>query len=142
MSHNWLGWSAGEHNICLYADDGRIAGQDPFWVQTAQIKMVRVFKNVGLQTNLGKIKAMTFTLGFIWVQQRVVAYKRRAPGEGDTFGERKRTRVICTECGGTMAASSLRYHMEISHGIILPQIRSLDFAGGGSETYMVPFPHI
>ena len=35
----WL--SMGEHNICFYADDGRIAGRDPIWVQAELTKMVR-----------------------------------------------------------------------------------------------------
>ena len=31
-AHHGFGWSTGEHNIFLYADDGRIAGRDPIWV--------------------------------------------------------------------------------------------------------------
>ena len=71
-----FGWSAGEHNICFYADDGRIAGRDPIWVQTALTTMVRMFERVGLQTFLNKTKAMICTPGFIWGQQGAEAYKR------------------------------------------------------------------
>ena len=39
-----LVWSVGEHKICFYAYDGRIAGQDPIWVQTALMTMVRIFE--------------------------------------------------------------------------------------------------
>ena len=28
-------WLDGEHNICFYADDGRILGRDLIWVQAA-----------------------------------------------------------------------------------------------------------
>ena len=45
---NGFGWSAGEHNICFYADDGRISGQYPIWVQEALTTMVRTFERVGL----------------------------------------------------------------------------------------------
>ena len=41
-----------------------------------------------------------------------------------------------------MEESSLRYHMERSHGIVLPQIRGVEFGGGGPETYKVSFPRI
>ena len=49
-------WAAGEHNICFYADDGRIAGQLPIWVKTLLTAMVRIFNTVGLQTNMSKTK--------------------------------------------------------------------------------------
>ena len=58
-------WSAGEHNICLYAYDGRIVGRDTIWVQTVLITMVIMFKRLGLQTNLNKTNDMICTMGFI-----------------------------------------------------------------------------
>ena len=81
-------------------------------------------------------------LGFIWGQQVAEAYKRQATGEGPIFRERKETRVSCKVCGGTMAASFLRHHMDISHGIVLPQVRGVDVGGGGLEVYRVSFPRI
>ena len=38
-----FGWVAGEHNICFYADYGRIAGRNLIWVQAALAAMVRMF---------------------------------------------------------------------------------------------------
>ena len=38
-----------------------------------------------------------------------------------------------------MAASSIRHHMERSHGIVLTQIREVDVGEGGPETYKVSF---
>ena len=38
-----FGWSEGEHNICFYADDRQIAGQDPIWVHAVLTTMVRMF---------------------------------------------------------------------------------------------------
>ena len=79
--------------------------------------------------NLYKTKAMIYTPGFIWGQQGAEEYKRQATGEIPNFWERKRTRVNCEVCGGKMAASSLRHHMEISHGRVFPQVRGVDVRG-------------
>ena len=106
-----FGWSAGEHNICFYADDGWIAGRDPIWVHTALTKMVRIFERVRFQTNLNITKGMICTPRFIWGQQGAEAYKWRSTRDGPSFRESKRTRVSCEEYGETMAAYSLRHHM-------------------------------
>ena len=42
-SQHGSGWAAGEHNICFYADEERIAGRNPIWVQIALTDMVRMF---------------------------------------------------------------------------------------------------
>ena len=137
-----FGWSAGEHKICFYADNGRIAGQYLIWVQAALTTIVRMFERVGFQTNLNKTKAMMCTTGFIWVQQGDEAYKRRSAGEGPTFRESKIIRVSCKVCGETMAASSLQHHMDRAHGRLLPQVRGVDVGGVGLEIYKVSFPRI
>ena len=41
-----------------------------------------------------------------------------------------------------MAAYSLRHHMERAHGRVFPQVRVVDFGGGGLEVYKVSFPQI
>ena len=41
-----------------------------------------------------------------------------------------------------MDASSMRHHMERSHGRVLPQVRGVDARGGGLEVYKVSFPRI
>ena len=70
-----FGWSTGEHNICFYADYGRIVGRDPIWVQAEMTTMVRMFERVGLQTNLDKTKAIICTSGLIWGKQGAEAYR-------------------------------------------------------------------
>ena len=72
-SHHGFVWVAVRHKICFYADDGRIAGQNTIWVQTAMTSMVRMFYRVSLQKNLRKTKAMICSPGFIWGQQGVYA---------------------------------------------------------------------
>ena len=56
----------GEQKIVLYADDGCKVGRNPIWVQKNLTSVVRIFDRLILQTNLGKTKAMVFTLVFIW----------------------------------------------------------------------------
>ena len=91
----------------------------------------KMFERVGLQTNLNKTKGVICTPGFIWGQQGAEAYKRKATGEGPTFRERNRTRLRCEECGDTMAAYSIHHNMERAHGIVLPQVKGMDFGLGG-----------
>ena len=100
-------------------------------MQAALTTMVRMFERVGLQTNLNKTKGVICTPGFIWGQQGAEAYKRKATGEGPTFRESNRTRVRCEECGDTMAAYSIRHNMERANGIVLPQVKGVDFRLGG-----------
>ena len=82
---------------------------------------------------------MLCTPGFVWGQQGAALYKRRATGEGGTFWERNKNRVISEECKGEMAASYLCHHMDITHGIVMPQNRGVDIGGGVPETYRVSF---
>ena len=141
-SHSGFGWAAVEHNVWFYAYDGRVAGCNLILVQTSLTAMVRMFERVGLKKNLSKTKSMVCTLGFIWVQQVLYAYKWRATVEGTTFLERNRTSISYEDCRGEMAASSLRHHMERSHGIVLPQVRGLDVSRGDPYIYKMSFPRI
>ena len=72
-------------------------GNNPIWVQTTLVAVVRMFNRVGLLKNIDKDKAMVCTPGFIWGQQGTAAYKRREKVEGATLWERKKTRVSCEE---------------------------------------------
>ena len=81
-SHHRFCWAAGEHCIVFYADDDKIVGRNPIWVQMIMTYTVRMFERVELQTNLGKTKLMLFTLGLIWGYQGTSSYMRRAKVEG------------------------------------------------------------
>ena len=58
-------WAVGEHKIVFYADDSRMTGCNPIWVQKTLTEVVQMFERVGLQSNLRKTKVMVCTLGFI-----------------------------------------------------------------------------
>ena len=47
-----MGWAKGERNLMLYADGGRMSGQDHIWVQDALMVTVAMFKRLGIKTNL------------------------------------------------------------------------------------------
>ena len=51
-------------------------------------------KRLGLINVCGKTNTIVCTPGLIWGQQGKAVCKRRATGEGDTFWEQKKTRVI------------------------------------------------
>ena len=85
---------------------------------------------------------MISTVGFICGHIGEVAYNHREMGEGEKFWERISTRVIISECGTTMAASSIRNHMERSIVVIPPQTQGFDVGGEGPTTYVVSLPII
>ena len=61
-----LRWAAGEQEILFYADDGRITGRNPIWIQGMLTKILRIFERMGLYTNVGNTKCMKCMPGFIW----------------------------------------------------------------------------
>ena len=124
-----IGWLEDDQKNCFYADDGRIAGQNLLWVQTTLMAMVSMFERLGLHTNLGNTKSVACTSGFIWGQKGASAYKKRVTDEGGGGWDRKQTKIICTECGGTMSAYYLHHHMDISNGIVMPQTRGVEVRG-------------
>ena len=120
----------GEHSIVFYAGDSCISGFNSIWIHTTLTMVVIVFERVGLQTNLGKTKEMVCTLGLIWGKHGVSMYKWRATG-GVDLRERKKIRVSCEECVTIMSASSLRHHMECTHGIVIPNNWGTEVSRGG-----------
>ena len=79
-----------------------------------------------METNLENTKALVCTTGYICGKWSDVAYTTRATGEGETFRERKRSRVSCAEYGVTVAALYLKGNTERKHGRSVPQTREVD----------------
>ena len=102
-----------------------------------------MFRRVGLETNLDKTKTLLCTTGYIRGKWSEKAYKHRTTREGATFRERKRERASCTEYGVTVAASSVKGHMETKNDISIPQTREVGIGGRGEPvTYVVSFPWV
>ena len=68
-AHHGLGWAEGGHNIVLYEYDSCIAVHNLILGQKTLIVVVCMFDRVGLQTKLGKKKAMVCAPSLIWGQQ-------------------------------------------------------------------------
>ena len=56
-----MGWEAGARDLVFYSNYGRIAGRDHEWVQYALTITVVMFRQMGLEMNLEKTKAMVCT---------------------------------------------------------------------------------
>ena len=61
---------------------------------------------------------------------------------GGGFRYQKKSRVSCTKCGVTVAASYLKTHMARIRVICVHQTRRVNAVGGGSTTYVVSFPRV
>ena len=73
-------------------------------MQDALTTTVEMFRSAGLGTNLEKTKAIVCNTGYIWGKWSKSEYKCRDTGEGETFMERNRSRISCSECGVTVLA--------------------------------------
>ena len=98
-----------------------------------------MFRRIGMEASLYKIKAIVCTPRFIWGEWGATSYKKRATGEGVTFRECNKTQLSCTKCGVTVAASYLNRHMSQTHDICIPQKRGFYEVGLGLTTYVVSF---
>ena len=65
-------------------------------------------------SNLTTMNTVVPTLIYILPEVDIYDYS------GETFRERNRMRVSCTECGMTMASWYLKQHMASLHGIYVP----------------------
>ena len=103
---------------------------------------VAMFRRVGIDANLENTNSVVCTSGFTWGKWSKEAFTRQVAGEGATFRERKRTRLIFLECGEMVAALSLKCHMVQQHGFSATHMRGVDEGGGEPTTYVVSFPRV
>jgi hypothetical protein len=98
---------------CFYADDGLVACRDPDLLQRALDALTALFDRVGLRTNTKKTECMTFLPGKIRTCLTEEGYRSRMDAE---FREVRAGREAnCDLCGKTMAAGSMRSHLETQH---------------------------
>ena len=100
----------------LYADYGMVASSDPRWLQCTFDALVRLFKLMGLQTNVGKTVSMVCQPCQAAGPKSEAAYGWKMTGKGVTYRERQKERVECGECGKEMAAGYLASHCMTQHG--------------------------
>jgi exonuclease III len=136
-----FGFNVFEKIACFYADDGMIGARDNEWLQVAISRLADLFDRIGLQTNTSKTEAMTCHPGSIRNRMSTEAYKRNrgVDGHNDTFRQRQRRRVECSECGANLACGSLRQHLRVRHGRI-PAVVQDEAMEPARADYRVSFP--
>jgi len=127
----------------FYADDGRLAGEDPVSVQTAIDIITDLFLRVGLHMNAAKTKAMTSLGAKAPRRQSSKSYERRLTGEGETYRERVAQRSACPECGKLITRAHLNSHLRYVHhkiGAHGSQILSPSPTRDVPRTYVINIP--
>jgi hypothetical protein len=99
--------------MAFFVDDGLVGSRDPVWLQNALNIFVTLFESIGLRTNPYKMKVMACVPGNIQVAHTEEAYHKQQYGPVNPTV--KRYRVECDICGTSLAAGSLRCHMEMQH---------------------------
>ena len=99
--------------VAFFVDDGLVGSRDPVWLQGALNVLVTLFESIGLRTNPDKMKVMTCVPGNIRVAHTEEAYHTQQYGPVNPTT--KRHRVECDICGVSLAAGSLRSHLETAH---------------------------
>ena len=99
--------------VAFFVDDGLVGSRDPVWLQGALDVLVTLFESIGLRTNPDKTKVMTCVPGNIRVAHTEEAYHTQQYGPVNPTT--KRHRVECDICGVSLAAGSLRSHLETAH---------------------------
>ncbi len=97
-SHHGRFAEASREIVAFFVDDGLVGSRDPIWLQGALDVLVTLFESIGLRTNPDKTKVMTC------MQQY-----------GPVNPTAKCRRVECDICGVSLAAGSLRSHLETKH---------------------------
>ena len=102
-----------------------------------------LFDRVGLRTNVSKTMGMVCRPCQAAGVRVDEAYTRQMTGEGRSFKERQRERVLCPECGKEMAKGSLVAHRQTQHGVAkgrLGQEGKEEAGGDEPRTYRMAFP--
>ena len=107
-------------SLLFYADDGRMAGDNPETLQDGLNLLVDLFKRLGLYMNSTKTKAMIFFGGSGSRHMAPEAYARRFNKSLPTHRERSLQKVQCLKCAKFMNRQHLTPHMrEVHHEPLL-----------------------
>jgi hypothetical protein len=99
--------------VAFFVDAGLVRWRDPIWLKSAMEVLVKLFEGIGLRTNHDKTKVMMCVPGSIQVAHTEVAYHAQQLGPVNPTA--KHHRVECDLCGASLAAGSLRSHLETQH---------------------------
>ena len=102
--------------VAFYIDNGLVTSRDPVWLQASFDILVGLFECIGLFTNAAKTKVMTCIPRRIREGYTEEEYTLNKSGL-ETATDRKRHQVDCQICGVSLAAGSLRGHLEMQHDV-------------------------
>ena len=94
----------------FYIDDGAISGTDAGRLPAGLDVITSGFESFGLVMNATKTKYMVMSGGKYRVQQSMIAYNRRATGEGATSRERSSAKVLYNQCGTKVGRNYFKKH--------------------------------
>jgi hypothetical protein len=99
--------------VAFFVDDRLVRSRDPVWLQGALNVLVTLFESIGLRMNPDEMKVMTCVPGNTRVAHTEEAYHTQQYGPVSPTA--KCHRVECDICGVSLAAGSLRSHLETKH---------------------------
>jgi hypothetical protein len=102
--------------VAFYIDDGRIASQDPVWLQESFNILIGLFERIGLFTNVSKTKVMICIPGRIrkaYTEEQYAKYKSPTGAAANN----KRHQINCEICGTSLAAGSYQSHLESQYHV-------------------------
>jgi hypothetical protein len=109
-----IGEAVRDHVVAFFVDDRLVAARCPEWLQSSFTILIHLFERIGLKMNAAKTKVMTCLPGKIRVAKTEEEYAAQQTGNTTAA---KRWRVDCEVCGISLAAESLRSHLETQHNI-------------------------
>jgi hypothetical protein len=99
--------------VAFFVDDGLVGLRDPVWLQGTLDVLIKLFESIGLRSNPDKTKVMMCIPGNIRVAHTEEAYHTQQYGPVNPTA--KHHWVECDNCGVSLAAGSLRSHLETKH---------------------------
>jgi hypothetical protein len=99
--------------VVFFVDNGLVGSRDPIWLQSTLDVLVILFETIGLRTNPDKTKVMTCVPWNIRVAHTVEVYHMQQYGPVNPTA--KHHWVEYNICGMSLAAGSLRSHLEMKH---------------------------
>jgi hypothetical protein len=100
--------------IAFFVDDRLVSARCPVWLQLFFDILTQLFERIGLLANADKTKVMICVPGKIQAALTEEEYANQQAGNTTTM---KHCRINCDVCGASLAAESLRSHLETQHDI-------------------------
>jgi hypothetical protein len=114
VAREGVGDAVRDQCINFFVDDGSVSARCPVWLQSSFDILTQLFERIGLLANANKMKVMICMPGKIQVAPTETEYASQRVGNTTTM---KYCRVDCDVCGASLAAESLRSHLETQHDI-------------------------